>query len=48
MNACKAEVSLRNLRRAQDRLAEALEVPESNTLAIDGTIQRFEFARELF
>jgi nucleotidyltransferase substrate binding protein (TIGR01987 family) len=48
MNARKVEVSLRNLRRALDRLGEALEVPESNTLAIDGTIQRFEFALELF
>lgn len=48
MNVRKVEVSLRNLRRALDRLGEALEVPESNTLAIDGTIQRFEFALELF
>ncbi|MEZ5935925.1 MAG: nucleotidyltransferase substrate binding protein [Alphaproteobacteria bacterium] len=48
MNARKVEVSLRNLHRALDRLGEALEVPESNTLAIDGTIQRFEFALELF
>jgi len=48
MNARKVEVSLRNLRRALDRLGEALEVPESNTLAIDGSIQRFEFALELF
>lgn len=48
MNARKAEVSLRNLCRALDRLGKALEVPESNTLAIDGTIQRFEFALELF
>ena len=48
MNARKVEMSLRNLRRALDRLGEALEVPESNTLAIDGTIQRFEFALELF
>lgn len=48
MNARKVEMSLRNLKRALDRLSEALEVPESNTLAIDGTIQRFEFALELF
>lgn len=48
MNARKVEVSLRNLRRALDRLGEALEVPERNTLAVDGTIQRFEFALELF
>lgn len=39
MNARKVEVSFRNLQRALDRLGEALEVPESNTLAIDGTIQ---------
>ena len=48
MNARKVEMSLRNLRRALDRLGEALEVPESNVLAVDGTIQRFEFALELF
>jgi nucleotidyltransferase substrate binding protein (TIGR01987 family) len=48
MSARRLEISLRNLSRALDRLGEALEVPESNTLAIDGTIQRFEFALELF
>jgi nucleotidyltransferase substrate binding protein (TIGR01987 family) len=36
------------LRRALDRLREALAEPETNPLAIDGTIQRFEFAIELF
>jgi len=30
MNARKVDISLRNLRRALDRLGEALEVPESN------------------
>ena len=36
------------LRRSLDRLAEALAVPEGEPLAIDGTIQRFEFTFELF
>ena len=35
------------LGRALDRLGEALDQPEDNPLAIDGTIQRFEFAIEL-
>jgi nucleotidyltransferase substrate binding protein (TIGR01987 family) len=34
--------------RALDRLREALGEPEANPLAVDGTIQRFEFAIELF
>ena len=33
--------------RTLDRLREALAQPEANPLAIDGTIQRFEFAIEL-
>lgn len=48
MSARKVEISLRNLSRALDRLGEALDVPEDSPLAIDGTIQRFEFALELF
>ena len=36
------------LGRALDRLGEALAQPEDNPLAIDGTIQRFEFAMELY
>lgn len=36
------------LENALQRLREALEQPESNPLAIDGTIQRFEFSIELF
>jgi nucleotidyltransferase substrate binding protein (TIGR01987 family) len=36
------------LGRALDRLREALAEPEANPLAVDGTIQRFEFAIELF
>ncbi len=47
MNADKVEQSLRNLERAVNRLKEALDEPESNPLAVDGTIQRFEFAFEL-
>lgn len=39
--------ALAALRRALDRLREALAEPEGNPLAIDGTIQRFEFAIEL-
>jgi nucleotidyltransferase substrate binding protein (TIGR01987 family) len=35
------------LGRALERLHEALAQPEDNPLAIDGTIQRFEFAIEL-
>ncbi len=35
------------LGRALDRLREALAEPEDNPLAIDGSIQRFEFAIEL-
>jgi nucleotidyltransferase substrate binding protein (TIGR01987 family) len=37
-----------DLRRSLDRLAEALNVAAEEPLAIDGTIQRFEFAFELF
>lgn len=33
--------------RSLDRLDEALQVPEEQPLAIDGTIQRFEFTFEL-
>ena len=37
-----------DLARSLDRLGEALTVPEDMPLAIDGTIQRFEFTFELF
>lgn len=37
-----------DLGRSLERLAEALRVPEGQPLAIDGTIQRFEFTFELF
>lgn len=39
--------SLRDLVRATDRLREALAVPGTAPLAVDGTIQRFEFVFEL-
>ncbi len=40
--------ALATLARALERLREALAQPVENPLAIDGTIQRFEFAIELF
>lgn len=40
--------SLENLGRALERLREGLELPDAAPLAIDGTIQRFEFVIELF
>lgn len=48
MNATTAKRRLEELARALDRLEEALLVPENASLAIDGTIQRFEFVFELF
>ncbi len=48
MSADKAEQSIANLRQALDRLQEALDEPTTNSLVIDGTIQRFEFAIELY
>ncbi len=47
MSARKEVQSLENLERALARLDEALGVPIDAPLAIDGTIQRFEFAVEL-
>jgi len=40
--------SLINLELALQRLQEALQEPEDNSLVIDGTIQRFEFVIELY
>lgn len=40
--------SLSQLTKALARLREALAEPESNPLALDGSIQRFEFTIELF
>lgn len=34
--------------RSLDRLGEAVQVPEDESRAVDGTIQRFEFTFELF
>jgi nucleotidyltransferase substrate binding protein (TIGR01987 family) len=49
MSAEKFARSSANLRRALDRLDEAVAEPEAaSRLVIDGTIQRFEFAIELF
>ena len=47
MSASEDARTLLALGRALDRLREALAQPEDNPLAIDGTIQRFEFAIEL-
>lgn len=47
MNATAARRRLDDLGQALDRLEEALTVPETAPLAIDGTIQRFEFVFEL-
>lgn len=47
MNAETATRRLDDLTQALTRLEEALAVPEQAPLAIDGTIQRFEFVFEL-
>jgi nucleotidyltransferase substrate binding protein (TIGR01987 family) len=44
----KPNQSLTNLGAALERLAEALQEPTENKLAVDGTIQRFEFVIELY
>ena len=48
MNDRALEKLSEDLARSLERLAEALRVPEEEPLAIDGTIQRFEFTFELF
>src|SRR6267143_1687272 len=48
MRKKKQSQSLRNLGAALERLREALQEPETNSLVVDGTIQRFEFVIELF
>lgn len=49
MSDARLSRSVANLGRALARLEEAVALSESaNTLAVDGTIQRFEFAIELF
>lgn len=47
MTEPKLADSLLNLSRALQRLREALAVPSDQALAVDGTIQRFEFTIEL-
>jgi nucleotidyltransferase substrate binding protein (TIGR01987 family) len=47
MNAVTAKRRIDELEQVLGRLEEALTVPESAPLAIDGTIQRFEFVFEL-
>jgi nucleotidyltransferase substrate binding protein (TIGR01987 family) len=48
MNECALKQLFDDLGRSLDRLAEALRVAADEPLAIDGTIQRFEFTFELF
>ena len=48
MSGDKISQSLRNLGAALERLREALQEPETNTLVVDATIQRFEFTIELY
>jgi nucleotidyltransferase substrate binding protein (TIGR01987 family) len=48
MNERALQHLLDDLGRALDRLGEALAVPEDAPLAVDGSIQRFEFTFELF
>ena len=40
-------IKLKDFSQALAQLDEAINQPESNPLAIDGTIQRFEFCFEL-
>jgi hypothetical protein len=47
MNARSANLRLAELSQALDRLEEALTIPETAPLAIDGTIKRFELVFEL-
>jgi len=46
MTELRAAQSLQHLGRALERLREALQEPEVNSLVVDGTIQRFEFVIE--
>jgi len=47
MSARKLRDSLTNLRRATERLEEAVKLPRDSGLVAEGTIQRFEFVFEL-
>lgn len=44
----KAKQSMKNLGAALQRLEEALREDETNSLVVDGTIQRYEFVMELY
>lgn len=48
MSAAQIQISIKSLGKALDRLGEALAASPENPLAIDATIQRFEFSIELF
>ena len=48
MRASQMKATLDSLGKALDRLEEALGQPLENPLAVDATIQRFEFTIELF
>jgi nucleotidyltransferase substrate binding protein (TIGR01987 family) len=48
MNERALRQLLDSLNASLERLGEALAVPEDRPLAVDGTIQRFEFTFELF
>ena len=47
MSEARLRQSVENLGRALERLEEALAVPLDHPLAVDGTIQRFEFALDV-
>ncbi len=44
----KLRQSFENLKKALNRLAEALQEDQGNSLIVDGTIQRFEFTIEIY
>ena len=44
----KLRQSFENLKRALNRLEEALNEDQENSLIVDGTIQRFEFTIEIY
>jgi nucleotidyltransferase substrate binding protein (TIGR01987 family) len=48
MSKRKIDDSLANLSKTMDRLREALEVPRTDPLVVEGTTQRFEFVIEIF
>ena len=48
MSEGELELGFRTLGQALARLKEALEQPLANPLAVDGSLQRFEFSIELY